>query len=97
MNTFNVDLTIQDCTYSCNCKNCCSNNVTVTNSSQTINLQNDYLLNVLAATNTYATVLIQNGFQVIIRNVRNYPMQICIPTKNCTHVVTLCATINEAS
>ena len=58
MNDFNVSLKIEDCIYSCNCKNCNSSTDTIT------------------------------------RNVRNFPMQICIPTKGCTHIVTLTATIN---
>lgn len=95
MNNFNVDLNIEDCTFSCNCKNCNSSKVTVASTSQTISLQNNYILSVIASNNNSATVLIQNGFQSIIRNVRNFPMQICIPTKNCTHIITLSATINQ--
>ena len=94
MNDFNVSLKIEDCTYSCNYKNCNSSTDTITNVSQTISLQGNYILNVIAVNNNFATILIQNGFQVIIRNVRNFPMQICIPTKGCTHIVTLTATIN---
>ena len=94
MNDFNVSLKIEDCTYSCNRKNCNSSTDTITNVSQTISLQGNYILNVIAVNNNFATILIQNGFQVIIRNVRNFPMQICIPTKGCTHIVTLTATIN---
>ena len=94
MNDFNVSLKIEDCTYSCNCKNRNSSTDTITNVSQTISLQGNYILNVIAVNNNFATILIQNGFQVIIRNVRNFPMQICIPTKGCTHIVTLTATIN---
>ena len=95
MVNFNVILNIQDCTYSCNCKNCNSNLVTLTSSAQTINLQNGYILNVIATGQNYVTVLIQNGFQVIIRNIRDYETKICIPTRNCTHVVTISATINQ--
>lgn len=95
MNNFNIDLNIEDCTFSCNCKNCNSSKVTVTSTSQTISLQNNYILSVIASNNNSATALIQNGFQSIIRNVRNFPMQICIPTKNYTHIVTLSATINQ--
>lgn len=94
MNDFNVSLKIEDYTYSCNCKNCNSSTDTITNVSQTISLQGNYILNVIAVNNNFATILIQNGFQVIIRNVRNFPMQICIPIKGCTHIVTLTATIN---
>ena len=43
MNNFNVALTIEDCTYSCSCKNCNSSTVTVTTTSQTISLQNNYI------------------------------------------------------
>lgn len=94
MDNFNITLTIKDCIYSCNCKNCNSSTVTVTATSQTLSLQNNYILNVIAVDSNYATILIQNGFQVIIRNVRNFPMQICISTKNCTHIVTLTAVIS---
>lgn len=94
MNNFNVELNIQDCTFSCNCRNCQSNTVTVTNSSQTISLQNNFILSVIATGNNYVTILIQNGFQVIIRNIRNFPTQICIPSRNCNHIVTISATIN---
>lgn len=31
MNDFNVSLKIEDCTYSCNCKNCNSSTDTITN------------------------------------------------------------------
>ena len=95
MNTFNVDLNIQDCTYSCGCKNCNSSDVNITSSAQTITLQNCYILNVIAASNNSVTVLIQNGFQIIIRNIRDFETSICITTRNCTHIVTLSATINQ--
>lgn len=95
MDNFNVILNIQDCIYSCNCKNCNSTNITVTNTSQTISLQNGYILNIIAVNNNFATILIQNGFQVIIRNIRDFPVQICIPTKCCTHVVTICANVSQ--
>ena len=94
MNNFNVELNIQDCTFSCNCRNCQSNTVTVTNSSQTISLQNNFILSVIATGNNFVTILIQNGFQVIIRNIRNFPTKICIPSRNCTHIVTVSATSN---
>lgn len=94
MSNFNVELNIKDCTFSCNCRNCDSNTVTVTSSSQTISLQNNFLLNVIATGSNFVTILIQNGFQVIIRNIRNFPTQICIPSRNCTHIVTVSATIN---
>lgn len=97
MNSFNVNLTIIDCTYSCKCKNCYSREINITSSLKTIDLQNGYILNVLSVTDTYATVLIQNGFQVIIRNIRDYPMRICIPSKNYPHIVTLSAIINEST
>ena len=94
MNTFNVDLNIEDCTYSSGCKNCNSTEVNITSTSQTITLQDCYILNVIAASNNSVTVLIQNGFQIIIRTIREFSTQICIPTRNCTHIVTLSASIN---
>ena len=51
MNDFNVSLKIEDCTYSCNCKNCNSSTDTITNVSQTISLQGNYILNVIAVNN----------------------------------------------
>ena len=62
MNDFNVSLKIEDCTYSCNCKNCNSSTDTITNVSQTISLQGNYILNVIAVNNNFATILIQNGY-----------------------------------
>lgn len=97
MNTFNALLNIKDCLYSKNCEKCNSQEITVTSSSQTIELQCNYILNILSVTSTYSTVLIQNGFQVIIRNIRDFPMQIGIPTKNCTHVLTISIKANEVS
>lgn len=94
MNTFNVDLNIEDCTYSAGCKNCNSSEVNITSTAQSITLQDCYILNVIAANNNSVTVLIQNGFQIIIRTIRDYSTQICIPTRNCTHIVTLSASIN---
>ena len=48
MNTFNVDLNIEDCTYSAGCKNCNSTEVNITSTAQTITLQDCYILNVIA-------------------------------------------------
>lgn len=92
MNTFNVNVKIKDCIFGKCCSSSKEKDINLTNSTQTISLQNNYILNVVLVTSTYSTVIIQNGFQVIIRNIRNYPMQICIPTKNCQHLVTVSIT-----
>lgn len=94
MNGFNVNVEITDTI----CDKCCKNTVTktvlVTSPSQQIDLQNNYVLNVIDITSTYFTVLIQNGINTIVRNVfTNYAMQICLPDKCFQHVLTISGTI----
>ena len=93
MNTFNVNLNICECIYCNNCKECHEREVNVTNSTQTIRLKCGFLLNVIAVNGNVVTVLIQNGFQVIIRNIRNFQTQLCIPNNSCTQILTLCANV----
>ncbi|MDD3303608.1 MAG: hypothetical protein PHP54_01675 [Clostridia bacterium] len=95
MNDFNITLTITDVICCKNCKD--SNQVTtaVTSSSQTIELKNNFILNVVRVTSTYFTVLIQNGIETIIRNVFiSSPLQLCLPCKCCSHMLTISGIIN---
>ncbi len=89
---FSVNLNIRDM-YICNCvRETNTSNITVTSTSQTINLQNNYSINVVAVTSTTATVIIQNGTRVIIRKLyTNYPMNISLPTDDVCirHLITL--------
>lgn len=96
MNDFNVTIHIEDLF----CENCCKElkekEITVTNTNQTINLQNGYVLNVINVEDNFFTVLIQNGTQVIIRNIyTNSTTSICIPNKCGKHILTISGTINE--
>lgn len=90
MNTFNIILNISEVV----CNKCCKQNfertVTVTSSSQRVTLQNGYVLNIIAVTDTYFTVLIQNGVETIIRNVfTTFPIEMCLPNKCFRHILTL--------
>jgi hypothetical protein len=95
MNDFIVKLDIKDTITSNECCNSLQKTVTITATSQTIMLQNDYILNVIRATPTYCTVLIQNGIEVIIRNIyTNYTTCISLPcTSNCSQQV-ICLSCN---
>ena len=79
--SFSVSLNIRDLLI-CNClKNSNNSDVTITSTSQNINLQCGYRLNVVAVSSTYVTVIIQNGIYVIIRRIyTNYTTNICLPS-----------------
>lgn len=91
---FNVILNISEVV----CNKCCRQNfersITVTSTSQRVNLQNGYVLNVIAVHNTYVTVLIQNGVETIIRNVStSFATELCLPCKDSRHLLTLTANV----
>lgn len=95
-NDFNVTLNIEDIF----CGNCCKDvkekEVIVTNTNQTVNLQNGFVLNVINVEENFFTVLIQNGTQVIIRNIyTNAVTSICIPNKCGKHILNITGTVNE--
>jgi len=61
-----------------------------------INLQNGYVLNVINVEDNFFTVLIQNGTNVIIRNIyTNTSTSICIPNKCGKHIININGTINQ--
>lgn len=94
---FSICLTLKD-TLICNClRNTNNSNIEVTSTSQTIELQNGYTLNVVAVSENSVTILIQNGTQVIIRTIyTNYNMNINIPTGNpCNSRQVLCIGVNN--
>ncbi len=96
MNNFDVTLNIEDLF----CGNCCKNvnqrEVIVTSTNQTVGLQNGYVLNVINVNDNYVTLLIQNGTEVIIRNIyTNASTSICIPNKCGKHILTISANVNE--
>ncbi len=96
MNDFDVILHIEDIF----CGNCCKDvkekEITVTNTNQTINLQNGYVLNVINVEDNFFTALIQNGTNVIIRNIyTNSTTSICIPNKCGKHIININGTINQ--
>ncbi len=88
----NLNLDINDMCCS-NCfKNAVNTNITINDTTTTIELQGNYTLNVIQISNTQATILIQNGSYVIIRIIPfNTETSILIPSK-CSHIVTLTIT-----
>lgn len=96
MNDFNITLTIRDVICSNNCKDSSQITTTVTNTDQTIELKCNFILNIVRVTGTFFTVLIQNGVETIIRNIYvSSPVQICLPAKCATHILTISGIIND--
>lgn len=85
----NITLNIND-TFCASCfKNSVEKTETFTSRDQSIELQNNYFLNVISVSNTRFSVIIQNGNCVIIRNILiGVPTSILIPSK-CSHIVTI--------
>ena len=96
MNNFNVTINIQDLICSNNCKDKETITKTITNTTQSVKLKENYILNVVNVSNNYFTVIIQNGKYIIIRNVfTSHSISICIPCKCATHIITISGTINN--
>lgn len=85
----NVTLNIND-TYCTKCyKNSIEKNEQITSRDTSIELQNNYFLNVLDSNTNTCTILLQNGNCVIIRKILNgVPTSILIPSK-CSHIITI--------
>ena len=90
---FSVTLNIRDILVSNCLKNTNNSNIIVTSTTQVVNLQNGYILNVVRVTERLVTVVIQNGVNIYIRNIfLNYDCNICLPTENpCSykHILTI--------
>ncbi len=94
MNTYNVNLTIIDTLLDGCCKNVEKKSILITNSSQTVNLQDSYILNVVAIKENMFTVLIQNGVQVIVRNIyTNFSTDLCLPSTCKKHLLNISGTV----
>ena len=85
----NITLNITD-TYCTNCyKTSVEKTQSFTSTDISIELQNNYFLNVISVSDTTFSVIIQNGNCVIIRNIlKEVETSILIPSK-CTHIVTI--------
>lgn len=80
---FSVTLNIKDVLISNCIKNTNNSDIIITATSQVIELQNGYILNVVSVNQRYITLVIQNGTYVYIRNIfLNYDCNICLPTEN---------------
>lgn len=95
-NTFDVTINIEDIF----CGNCCKDikekEITVNSTNQTISLQNGYVLNIISVEDEFFTVLIQNGTQVIIRNIfTNACCSICIPNRSGKHILNISGTVTS--
>lgn len=98
MNNFIVNLNILDeCCTKCS-TNTIQKDVIVRSTSQTVDLQGCYILNVLDVEPTFVKVIIQNGIRVFIRTVyTTYAMQLSLPADcNNKHVITITAEITGA-
>lgn len=84
MDTYNVNITVEDSLTDCSCfRNTEKKSLTVTRTSETICLQENYILNIVSASENMFTVLIQNGTQVIVRNIyTTFATELCLPS-NC--------------
>lgn len=85
----NITLNITD-TY---CTKCCKNSKETqflfSSNDQSIELQNNYNLNVLTISSNTYTIIIQNGNCVIIRKItKGVPTSILIPSR-CSHIITI--------
>lgn len=89
----NVSLIIND-TYCTKCsKTSREKNVPINSRDTSIELQNNYFLNVLNVIDNRITIIIQNGNCVIIRIIlAGVKTSILIPSK-CSHIVTITANI----
>lgn len=95
MNNFSVTITIDDLICSNNCKDKDTKTRTITNVNETINLKENYSLNIVNVTNTAFTIIVQNGINTIIRNVfTSYSTKLCLPCKCATHTLTISGVIN---
>ena len=85
----NITIEINDsCCTDC-FKNVINSTETFTASSQTFELQGNFLLNVISADETTFLVIVQNGNCVILRKIiRNVETSILIPSC-ATHILTL--------
>ena len=96
MDGFQVNVTIQDCFINKCCRNCIQRDTLVDSVTQTITLQCNFILNVIHVSSTYFTVLIQDGVNVIIRNIfTSHSTSLCLPNECGKHIITICGTITQ--
>lgn len=95
MNNFSVTITIEDLICSNNCKDKDTKTRTITSINETINLKEDYILNIVNVTSSSFTIIVQNGINTIIRNVfTSYSTKLCLPCKCANHILTISGVIN---
>ena len=85
----NITLNIND-TYCTKCyKNTRENDILFSSFDQSIELQNNYRLNVISISANTFNIIIQNGNCVIIRKIpKGVSTSILIPSK-CSHIITI--------
>ena len=94
MDDFNVNITITDTINNGCCNNTVQKTVLISSSAQTIALQNCYILNVIAITQNMFTVLIQNGIQVIVRNIyTSFTTDLPLPSNCKRHILNISGTV----
>lgn len=94
MEEFRITLNIEDLIYTNCSKDREMKTLTITSTSQVVELKCNYILNIIDVNTTRFTVLIQNGIETIIRNIyTSYETQICLPCRCATHLITIGGTI----
>ena len=94
MDDFNVNITITDTINNGCCNNTVQKTVLISSPAQTIALQNCYVLNVIAINENMFTVLIQNGVQVIVRNIyTNFTTDLPLPSNCKRHILNISGSI----
>lgn len=90
METFSVNITVDDCC----CSKCRTNNMSttkiITNISDFIPIQCNYFLQIIDVESTYVVLSIDNEFLHFVRKAFvGIPIKICIPNNCSSHVVTI--------
>lgn len=94
MDTFNINLLIDEC-LSCRCNSCNKTiNKIITSLNDFISLECNYYLKILSVQNNYIIISIDNGSFFIVRKIyTSIPVKICIPNNCCAH--RLCIKVNS--
>lgn len=88
----NTNIIIND-TFCTKCyKNAIEKNEQITSTDTSIELQDNYFLNILSISGNKITVIIQNGNCVIIRIILSGVQTSILIPSNCSHILTLTAT-----
>lgn len=94
MENFSVNISVTDCCFNkCNTTNNSTTQI-ITITDDFISLQCCYYLKIIAVTNTYVVLSIDNGIIHFVRKAFiGVPLRLCIPNNCSTHIITI--TVNS--